>query len=321
MRADRLLSLLLLLQSKGKIKARELAERLEISPRTVYRDVEALAMAGVPVHAQSGPGGGIRLVEDYRTDLSGLSTDEARALIALPNARSSLSDIGLEGPLRTALAKLVARLPTAQQIAAEHLRERLHIDSTPWFEGKEAVPHLSVIREAVWTDRKLELGYRNRAGRLSEAVVEPYGLVIKFDHWYLVAETPRGTRVYRVARVTGAKLLDEIIVRRPDFNLVRYWEQWQSLFVANLPSYEVTLAVSSEAEKELRERGFRWRRVDGETMLFDFQREDIALRNLLLLGRAIEIREPISLRARVAEIARELRDRYPVERGKRTTHH
>lgn len=306
MRADRLLSLLLLLQSKGKLKARDLADRLEISTRTVYRDVEALAMAGVPVYAQSGPNGGICLVDSYRTDLSGLSTDEARALFTLPKARSSLHDIGLEAPLRTALAKLVASLPTAQQIAAEHVRERLHIDSTPWFEGKEAVPHLAVLREAVWSDRKLDLVYHDRDRRPFHAVVEPLGLVVKFDRWYLVAETPSGTRVYRVSRVNRATLLEEVFERRPGFDLERFWSKWQSQFVANLPHYEVTLKVSAETERQLRERGFSCRRLDGETMLFDFQREDIALRSLLLLGGAVEIRHPGRLRDRVSEIAREL---------------
>jgi predicted DNA-binding transcriptional regulator YafY len=289
MRADRLLSLLLLLQSRRSVKAKELARRLEVSPRTIYRDVDALSQAGVPVYAETGPRGGIRMLSDYRTDLSGLSRNEALALSTLSSA-PPLRQLGLDTALKTALAKVAASLPAAHQIAAEHQRQRFHVDSGPWFAGGEDVRHLSVIRDAVWQDRKLRLSYRNRDGRRSSVVVSPYGLVVKSDRWYLVAEAGEHLRVFRVSRIGGARRLEERFTRKADFDLEKTWSEWHERFVSNLPKYVVTLRCSADAEKELRETGFEWRREgDSEDapVVVDFQRESMALRVLLPLGRVV----------------------------------
>src|SRR5688500_501484 len=185
MRADRLLSLVLLLQGRRKLKVRDLAGRLEVSERTILRDVDALSTAGVPVYAQRGPGGGVALVGEWRTDVTGLTDAEVQAL-ATVGAPRALADIGLAGSLQTSLVKLAASLPAVQRQAAEHARQRLHIDATSWFAGAEEVPHLGVLREAVWADRRVRLRYRDFDGRVSNSVVDPYGLVIKGDRWYLV---------------------------------------------------------------------------------------------------------------------------------------
>jgi predicted DNA-binding transcriptional regulator YafY len=306
-RADRLLSLLLLLQTRRSVKAEELARRLEVSRRTIYRDVGALSQAGVPVYAETGPRGGIRMLSEYRTDLTGLSRDEALALSTLSSV-PSLRPLGLDAALTTAMAKVAASLPAAHQIAAEHQRQRLHIDSGPWFAGGEDVRHVSVIRDAVWQDRKLQLHYRNRDGRRSRMVVSPYGLVVKSDRWYLVAEVRGGLRVFRVSRVIGARALEERFTRKAHFDLEKTWSEWHRRFVSNLPRYEVMLRCSAEVERELRETGFAWRRVDSadSTLVFDFQREAMALRVLLPLGRSVVVLAPGALKQRLREIAAEL---------------
>jgi predicted DNA-binding transcriptional regulator YafY len=170
----------------------------------------------------------------------------------------------------------------------------------------EDVRHLAVIRDAVWQDRKLRLDYRNRDGGRSRMVVSPYGLVVKSDRWYLVAEVREHLRVFRVSRVTGARVLEEQFTRTADFDLEKTWSEWHQGFVANLPRYEVTLRCSTEVEKELRETGFAWHR-EGEasesSLVVDFQREAMALRVLLPFGRKVVVLAPERLQRRLRDIA------------------
>src|SRR5262245_43661874 len=181
MRADRLLSLLLLLQSsKGRLKARELARRLEVCERTVHRDLEALSGSGVPVFADRGPNGGAALVEGWRTNVAGLTDAEAQAL-AIGAAPNVLGKLGLSAPMKSGLLKLAASLPALQQRAADEARRKLLIDATPWFETDEELPHLGALRDAVWRERKLRLGYRDFDGKESRRSVDPYALVVKLD--------------------------------------------------------------------------------------------------------------------------------------------
>src|SRR2546422_2688297 len=182
MRADRLLSLLLLLQARKRLKAGDLAERLQVSQRTVYRDLDALSSAGVPVYAQRGPNGGAALLGEGRTSLTGLTEPEAQALAAV-SVPGALSDIGLQESLRSSLIKLAASLPAVHQQAAEHARQRLLIDPTGWFQTKEAVPHLGLLREAVWQGPPVPLRHRKPGGRASERGGDPYRAGIKGAPW------------------------------------------------------------------------------------------------------------------------------------------
>lgn len=314
MRADRLLSLLLLLQNEGKTKAADLAGRLEVSPRTIYRDVEALSAAGVPVYAEPGPRGGIALVEGYRTRLTGLSRAEAEALSALPTLRSAAragAGLGLGRPLESALLKLAATLPTAQRLAAEHARARLHVDTAPWFRPPEDVPHLETLRRAVWQDRRLRLAHlRAPAGEIRERTVEPHALVVKVDRWYLVARAERGMRVFRAARILGATVLDETFARDPAFDLTAFWEDWCRRFEATLPHYPVTLRASAAGRARLGERGFPPEPApDGPAgaLRVDFQRPTIALETLLALGPEVEILAPPELRRDLLRAVERLR--------------
>src|SRR5512147_2861952 len=153
MRADRLLSLLMLLQARGRMTAQELARELEVSERTIYRDINALSASGVPVYAESGPGGGCALLDSYRTNLTGLTADEARALFML-SIPAPLDQLGVGQELRAALLKLSAALPSSRRPDEERARQRIHIDSLAWFQGEDPVPHLHTLQQAVWQDRR-----------------------------------------------------------------------------------------------------------------------------------------------------------------------
>jgi predicted DNA-binding transcriptional regulator YafY len=319
MRADRLLSLMLILQTRKKMRAAELAERLLVSERTIYRDVDALSAAGVPVYAQRGPQGGIALLEGWRTNLTGLTEPEVRALatVGVPGA---LSDIGLSESMRSSLIKLAASLPSVQQQAVEHTRARLHIDATGWFQGREAVPHLGVLRDAVWQDRKVRLRYRDFDGRGSELSVAPYGLVIKAERWYLVAATARGPSVFRGSRVSGARLLSVTFTRPPGFDLAAFWQEWCRRFYSKRPSYCVTLRLTRAGQEAVgrvrppydQERIRRARRGrDGrKTVTLDFERKTIAVSQLLTLGPGVEVVEPEEMRQTLREIGANLRTLY-----------
>jgi predicted DNA-binding transcriptional regulator YafY len=339
MRADRLLSLLLLLQGKGRLKAAQLAARLEVSRRTIHRDVEALSMAGVPVYAERGPTGGIVLLDEYRTRLTGLSREEAEALVAAGVPRA-LADIGLGGALRSGLVKLSSSLPAVHQLAAERLRQRVHVDVTPWFHVREVVSHLPALRDAVLDDRALRLRYRRKDGRLLEEDVKPYGLVAKAESWYLVAETERGIRVLRVARIESAVSRGSVFERRPGFDLQAFWDDWARRFEARCTGYAVTLRVGRASEEHVAESlGARARvelqrarrGADGAKIVaIDFEKEAYALASLGSLGRAVEVIDPPALRARLLMLGQELSRMYErasrvavrngVPAGRRRTH-
>ncbi|WP_437338980.1 helix-turn-helix transcriptional regulator [Sorangium sp. So ce394] len=330
MRADRLLSLLLLLQQakSRQLTAEDLARRLQVSARTIYRDLDALSSAGVPVYANRGPNGGIALLEGWQTSLTGLTQAEVQALSAVA-APGALADIGLSAALQSGLIKLSAALPVVQRSMAEHARQRLHVDASGWFQGREVVPHLEVLREGVWQDRKVWLAYRDFDGAASERVVDPYGLVIKAERWYLVAgTTERGPSVFRGARVEGARLLDEGFARPEGFDLPSCWKAWCERFAERRASYVATLRVTEEGEAALRRirpsgEHERWgqgkRGRDGtRTVTVDFERESIAVSQIVGLGRDVEAVEPAALRARIEGIAADLRAVYGPRRAART---
>ncbi|MFF1906880.1 helix-turn-helix transcriptional regulator [Kitasatospora sp. NPDC058218] len=224
MKADRLLSILLLLQTRGQVSATELAERLEVSVRTIYRDVEALSSAGVPVYTERGRHGGIALLPGYRTDVSGLTADEARALFVL-SAQGAHSDLGLDGALGSALRKVMAALPAPHRPAAERISERILVDPARWLQaGAPAGPDLGELQYAVFADRRLRLRYRHSGTPAPvEYVVDPYGLVSKAAVWYLVADLRGEPRLFRADRVLAAGATEEPVRRRPGLGLGEVW--------------------------------------------------------------------------------------------------
>jgi predicted DNA-binding transcriptional regulator YafY len=219
MRADRLVATLLLLQARGRVTAAEVADELEVSVRTARRDLEALAMAGIPVYSQTGRGGGWSLVGGARTDLSGLTAAEARALFLVAGPSAAVTP-----EARAALRKLVRALPETFRDEAEKAAAAVVLDAARWGGTAAPIPpHLEALQRAVVAGVQVRLDYRDRSGARSERVVHPLGLVAKGSVWYLVAGTDAGQRTFRVSRVRAVTATGEPVVRPPDFDLAGTW--------------------------------------------------------------------------------------------------
>ncbi|MNX65637.1 DNA-binding transcriptional activator FucR [compost metagenome] len=310
MRADRLLSILLLLQGHGRLTTRALAERLEVSERTIHRDLEALSGAGVPVVADRGPKGGWRLLDDYRTELTGLSGAEVLALFP-PRPERVMRDLGLDKDAQAAATKLLAALPARHRAGAAFFRERVHIDTTAWREPGETVAAFGVLQEAVWRSRRLAVTYRRADGETVSRVLEPLGLIAKGATWYLAAGCDGEVRSYRAARVVEAVLLDEAFERPRDFDLAGFWAESAATFVSTLPEFRLVGRVSPELLPQLPHVG-RYSRVerveapeaDGWCRVqVRVQTEEEAIAYALGLAPRFELLEPPSLRPRIAEQA------------------
>jgi predicted DNA-binding transcriptional regulator YafY len=308
MRADRLLSILFLLQGNGRMTARSLAARLEVSERTIDRDMEALSMSGVPVWAERGRGGGWQLSDAYRTDLTGLTESELRSL-ALTTAPAVLGDLGLSEAADRAVLKLLAGLPAARRRKVETARRYLHIDPRGWRRTDDAAPLLPALDEALRTDRRVAMTYERADGSVVERRTNPLGLVAKGSVWYLVAGSGEEPRTYRASRIRAVQLLDEPIERPADFDLPEFWGRSRDEFVARLPRYVATIRVSPVGLEKL---GFGWWRFTSliETREPDpdgwstcrIQADTIEVAHGVVLGLGIDVRvvEPAELRERVA---------------------
>src|SRR5258708_11624139 len=245
MKADRLLSALLLLQARGRVTGRELARRLEVSLRTVHWDMEALSASGVPVFALRGSRGGWQLDEDWRTRVPGLDEAELRALLmAQPRV---LGDARLARAAERALDKLMAALPVSLREQAASIRQRLHVDATGCGGVPENLSMLPIVQDAVARDRKLAILYRPAGRERVERTVDPLGLVAKGGTWYLVARTPDGFRTYRVSRIEDARLLDQPSERPADFDLATYWKSSTEELRKGRAQYEATLRLEPRA--------------------------------------------------------------------------
>jgi predicted DNA-binding transcriptional regulator YafY len=321
-KSDRLLSLLLLLQGHGRLSARRLAERLEVTERTIHRDVEALSAAGVPVYADRGRNGGIALLPGYRTDVSGLSAGEARALFIFAGRGSAAAELGLENELRGALRKLLAALPAPQRPEAEEAQQRVVVDPRGWMRQSEELPWLAVIQEAVWAGRKLRLDYRrDGAGAAAERVVDTYGLVAKAGVWYLIAGDRGEPRLYRLSRVEGAAMLQEAADRPAGLDLDELWQELRRRFEERGPGVDVVLRIRNErSDMLLRLAGARLTappdhrpipEADGWVRhRLRFVAEGAAQGLLLGLGTDVEVLSPPSLRASMGATAMAVAELY-----------
>jgi predicted DNA-binding transcriptional regulator YafY len=320
MRASRLVSLLLLLQTRGRMTAPELAGELEVSVRTVHRDVEALSEAGVPIFAERGPLGGIRLVDGYRTRLTGMTSEEAQAVF-LSGLPGPAAELGLGTVVAAARLKVLAALPPELRARASRLVERFHLDASGWFQAAEAVPHLATLSEAVWDAHRLEIGYE-RSDRTVTRILDPLGLVIKGGVWYLVARAEDQVRTYRVSRVVAARRLDERFERPAGFDLAAYWTESSAAYERDVPRLEVVVRIrpdrldrlnamigeraAAAAERLAEPDPEGWIRL---RILVDWPPEVPAL--LYALGSDLEVLEPAELRSRVVAMAQRVLDRYP----------
>ena len=315
MRADRLISLMLLLHARGRMTAQTLAEQLEVSERTIYRDVDALGAAGIPIYVQPGVNGGIFLDEHYRISLTGLTRAEAQALF-VSSKGSPLADLGLDSAVEATLLKLFAALPSAHQAEVERLRNRFHIDPANWFQVVEPSTIFPLLQQAVWEDHAISILYQVVEGEWFEGVVNAYALVAKANIWYLVAEKRPGEfRNYRIGRIKTAALTETHFDRLADFDLVAYWEdscrQFQRRSAEQFPPYQATLRVHPKAfwyfpgymEGHYQQIGEP--DSDGWVILrVTFESLGDARMRILGLGTGVDVLEPFELREVVLEIAR-----------------
>ena len=340
MRADRLLSLLMLLQTRGRMTAQALADELEVSVRTVYRDIEALSGAGVPIYADRGPGGGCALVDNYRTQLTGLHEGEVRALFvaSMPGA---LADLGLGADLKAALLKLLAALPAERRGEDKWVHQRIFLDWESWQTTSPpgnaallaAAPALQLIQQAVWNDRMLWITYRRQSSfyrRQFKRLVAPYGLVAKEGQWYLVcagsAEEGDRIRVYKVAELLDVRGTADTFTRPAEFDLEPAWRAWCEHIRLDRGHYVVTAQVSpqmyldlplylgehlAEGHDQHWEEGWQaasaanWQSV---TLHFDSFEE--ARTKLLGLGAGVEVMTPVALRRSLLDYAQQVVIRY-----------
>ncbi|MCU6710602.1 YafY family transcriptional regulator [Paenibacillus sp. J5C_2022] len=326
MRAGRLLSILLWLQNEGKLTTEQLAERLEVSKRTVLRDMDELSGSGIPVYAERGSQGGWQLSEGYRTTLTGMRGDEVVALLLAGNSQL-LNDLGREKQLEDALQKLLAAVSVAARSDAAAARDKIHIDGAGWHQSghsREAVPCLSLVQEAVWEERRLQLTYK-RDGEESQRAVCPLGLVAKGSIWYLVAAVDSDTdreigldssklRTYRISRLVGAEKLAEAFSPWRGFRLSEYWEQSVARFKERLPRYPATVKIRLEAIERLGAARFvsvqKRKPLDGGWVEAEvlFETLDSACEIALGFGAGIAILSPQELRRAVEdELAAALR--------------
>jgi predicted DNA-binding transcriptional regulator YafY len=322
MRADRLISLLILLQTRGRLTARELAEELEVSERTIYRDIEALSCAGVPVYTERGPGGGCALLESYRTNLTGLNEPEVQALFLVSEymrrTPAPLADLGISQELKAALLKLSAAVPASRQGEEARLRQRLHLDSTPWFASGEASPHLHVVHEAVRQDCRLRITFRPVPTATLDLLVEPYGLVSKAGEWRLVAAREGTLRVYHLADLMQVSPTGEHFERHPDFDLAEFWEKWCKEYERTRPVFPVKVRVAPVLAPYLEHffgEGISQKidsaGGDGSLILnLTFESLSAARSRLLGFGRAVEVLEPGTLRRSIQDYAEQILSLY-----------
>jgi predicted DNA-binding transcriptional regulator YafY len=309
MRADRLLSILLLLQVHHRLTARELARRLEVSERTILRDMEALGISGVPVIADRGTGGGWRLLDGYQTRLTGLTASEIQSLFLARPARV-MADLGLRHDAEAAMLKLEAALPERSRRDAEFARRRIHIDPRGWRDPGESVSSLPVLLTALWQERRVRFIYHRANCEPGERIVDPLGLVAKGSTWYLVARSEGDPRTYRVSRIASPEILEDRASLDPGFDLAVHWERSAIEFREQLPRYYATFFADASAMRWVRYRGWRLEEETPEAgririrLRFDAREE--AQQFALSFGPAIEIVEPDELRQAVLDAAREI---------------
>ena len=320
MRADRLVSLVLLLQARGRLPARVLAAELEVSVRTVYRDIAALNTAGVPVVTEPGPNGGCWLLDGYRFPLRGLSADEASALLVL-GVLAAVAELGLADALAAAQRKISITSGDGSGSPGPAL---VHLDMPRWFHGAEHVPHLPALASAVRERRQLRLGYRRGDdGPGTTRVVHPLGLVNKAGVWYLVAVAAgRGEPVvFRVGRIVSARVLADMFARPSGFDLAAFWAAWSASFLGGLPKVEVRVRASPAALTAFPEVfGEVARRVldaagapdatGFRDVTLTFEHEIAAATRLAGFGGQVEVLSPASVRTRLIATARELLEVY-----------
>lgn len=314
-RASRLLSILLLLQSRGRLTARQLAEELEVSVRTIYRDVESLHAAGIPLYGEAGHEGGYRLMDGFRTRLTGLTPREAEALFLAP-LPGPAAELGLGSHAAAAELKIEAALPAALRDGARRMRNHFLLDAPGWYYDGDHVPHLPDVAEAVWSGRVIEVLYRRWAAPAEvERRLEPYGLVLKGGKWYLVARCDGTLRTYRVNQILRLRVTDDTFERPEGFDLAGHWREHLAGFRSRLFQGHAVIRLSPDGRERLRETmsSAVVTAVDDTAEGPDAEgwvRATVPIESLthahsefLKLGAEVEILEPAELRRKLGDTA------------------
>jgi predicted DNA-binding transcriptional regulator YafY len=311
MLASRLLSILMLLQTRGRMSARELAREFEVSVRTIHRDIDQLSAAGIPVYADRGRSGGFQLMDGYRTKLTGMTQSEAEAVL-LAGLPGPAAQLGLSDLLSAARLKLLAALPANVQRDAERIASRFHLDPVGWFRTADPLPALQIVAQAVWSGRYLKVRYRN-SGEEYPRKLGPLGLVLKGGVWYLVAQSGKAVRTYRVAQIVAAEIAEEAFTRPKTFDLAAHWSEASRAYEASLYHEQADVRLSprgmalldllgphvkdaAAASAKRERRG--WARC---SLPIESIRQ--GAREFMRLGEEIEVLGPPALRARIAEIS------------------
>jgi predicted DNA-binding transcriptional regulator YafY len=302
--------------------AQALAAELEVSVRTIYRDVESLHAAGVPLYGDPGRAGGYQLLHGYRTRLTGLTGAEAESL-AFAGLPGPAAELGLGSAAAAASLKLMAALPAELRNRAGHIASRFHLDTPAWYHDPDDTPHLAAVADAVWRERVLRVRYhRWRAPQEVTRTLEPYGLVLKAGRWYLVARGGgRRLATYRVAAIRALEPLSERFTRPPDFDLAAYWQSYLDDFQTRRLGGEAIVLLSARGLRMLPDcqpdavvkavaatgvpAGDGWTRA-----VIPIESIEHALGDLLRLGTEIEVLDPVELRERVRKTVVTLALRY-----------
>ena len=317
MRASRLMSILLLLQSRGRLTADELAAHFEVSVRTIYRDIDQLSAAEVPVYADRGPGGGFQLLDGYRTKLTGLSPAEAETLF-MAGLPGPAAELGLADALATAQLKLTAALPESTRANARRVATRFHLDPVDWFRSAQSARLLPAIAAAVWGETCIDVQYR-RAGidKTVSRRLQPLGLVLKAGTWYVVAQVGDSIRTYRVSNILELASTTERFPRPKDFDLVRFWNASSRAYEVGLYRGAALLRVSKRGMARLETLGATVLQAAHDTaepeadggwtrITIPIESIDQAAWDMLKLGGEAEVLKPVALRRRVAQAARDV---------------
>ncbi|SRR5579871_698554 len=316
MRAQRLLSILMQLQVNRRVTARDLARKLEVSERTILRDMDALSSTGIPVVAERGAGGGWSLLEEYQTRLTGLSPGEIQSLFVSKNGKW-MADLGLQQVADAAWTKLQAALPASARMEADFVRQRVLVDARGWRNPSESAASLPVLLDALWRGRRVRFLYESVLSEAAERSVDPLGLVARGSTWYLIANRESQSRTYRVSRMRSVEVLEAAASRPPDFDLAAYWERSAAEFREKLPEYRATFLAKAKVMPWIRYRGWRLEEETPEGAMvrvrLRFDAEEEALQFSVSFGADVEVLEPIELRSKAREVGMSIVQLYAEE--------
>ena len=311
MLASRLLSILMLLQTRGRISAPALAREFEVSVRTIHRDIDQLSAAGIPVYADRGRSGGFQLMDGYRTRLTGMTQSEAEALL-LAGLPGPAAQLGLSDLLSAARLKLLAAMPENLQRNAERIASRFHLDPVGWFRGDDPLPTLQTVAQAVWAERCLKVRYRN-SGEMYLRRLGPLGLVLKGGVWYLVAQSGKAVRTYRVAQICEAEIADETFARPKNFDLAAHWQEAARAYEAGLFREQAEIKLSARGMtlldllgpfvKDSASKSAKRDRAGWTRCTVPIESIGQGAREFMRLGGEVEVLGPAALRARIAEVS------------------